>query len=465
MFKQPNVNPSPFSSRGASQPPPSGLFNDGERKRMFAYVLGLLVILGGFGATYIKFGSGADSSEQRAQEEVEQLRSQIALPALRIEDYRKQAKDSTQAERSVVETDALDTALADARLYSTQHFEPMQGVELDRSVCEQLAANSLEQRGKIVRARGVIEELTQFEAAPGVSGHFRGRITLEDGATCFLAFVTAGEIELGAGEFVMLEGFFLKNQAQDVREVGWVEGPLVVGPRAVRSFPALGRVTQLSPDDFLDVEDDSIEGGFRPTPAVYWKMIAYARDLDPKSIDWSKAPLLDGATMQQLAADPARFRGMPMRIPPVVIQDIWSQAKRENPARVTHLTEGWLGGYEWLNTIHRVVRFDSPLPHPGLRKSGEMTARGFFLRIHAYESAGRGTQIAPLFILAEMAPHTTPPDTTLNTILVVVGSTFFVVLVMFWLLMRRDQKRSETLQSELVARRRARREHARATAQ
>jgi hypothetical protein len=47
----------------------------------------------------------------------------------------------------------------------------------------------------------------------------------------------------------------------------------------------------------------------------------------------------------------------------------------------------------------------------------------------------------------------------------VVGSTFFVVLVMFWLLMRRDQKRSETLQSELVARRRARREHARATAQ
>jgi len=465
MFKQPNVNPSPFSSRGASQPPPSGLFNDGERRRMFFYVLGLLVMLGGIGATYVKFGSGLDTSAQRAQAEVEQLRSQIALPALRVEDYRTQAKDSTQAERSVVETDALDTALADARLYSAQHFEPMLGVELERSVCEQLAANSLEQRGKIVRARGLLEELIQFEASPGVSGHFRGRITLEDGATCFLAFVTAGEIELGAGEFVMLEGFFLKNQAQEVLDRGWVEGPLVVGPRAVRSFPALGRVTELSPDDFLDVEDDSIEGGLRPTPAVYWKMIAYVRDLDPKSIDWSKAPVLDGATMQQLAADPARFRGVPMRIPPVVIQDIWRQAKRENPARVTHLTEGWLGGYEWLNTIHRVVRFDSPLPHPNLRRSGEMTAHGFFLRIHSYESSGRGTQIAPLFILAEMAPHSTPRDSTLELVLVVVGSTFFVVLVVFWLLMRRDQKRSDTLQRELVARRRARREHARATAQ
>ncbi len=451
---------------GPTSAPSNKLFNEGEKRRFIGYVGAMLVVIGGFGGAYLKFGSGDDDQRAAAEQEVEQLRSQIALPALRVEQYREQAKDATQPERSVLETAALDTALADARLYSTQHFEPMNGVDLTQAVCAELAERSLDSRGKILRVRGELEELIQFEAAPGVSGHFRGRVQLEDGAHCFVAFVTAGETELGAGDFLMLEGFFLKNQAQNVLDAGWIEGPLVVGPRAVRSSPALGPITALSPDEFLDVEDDSLQGGFRTTPPVYWKLLAYARDFDPNSVDWSKAPLLDGNTMQQLAADPAKFRGKPMRIPECVVQDIWRQAKRENPARLTHLTEGWLGSYEWLRTIYPVVRFDSPLPNPGLRKSDQMTARGFFLRIHAYESAGRGTQMAPLFVLAGMESFTPPKDSTLGTILAVLGVSFVGILVMFILLMRRDENKALALNRQLVERRRMRRQQTqRASAQ
>ncbi len=438
--------------------PSSGMFTDGERKRLFLYLFGLLGICGGFAATYINLGSGA--SQEQAEQEVAQLRSEIALPALRIEQYRAEAKDATQAERSLLETPALETALADARLYNAQHFEPMKGVDLDRALCAQFAESSSELRGKVVRLRGMLEELIQFESAPGVVGHYRGRATLEDGAPAFVAFVSSGEVELGAGDFIMLEGFFLKNQAQSTTDSGWVEGPLIVGPRAQRSYPALGRITALTPDDFLDVEDDSLTEGLRPTPSVYWKLLAYARDLEPNAIDWSKAPLLDAATMQQLAADPARFRGMPMRIPAAVVQDIWRQSKRENPARLTHLTEGWLGSYEWLRSALRVVRFDSPMPNPGIVKSGQMTAQGFFLRVHAYESAERGTQLAPLFVLHSMAPFTPQKDRTLGTILAVLGASFVAVLVLFLLLMRRDESKAAALTRQLVERRRERRARA-----
>lgn len=434
---------------------------------MIGYVGALVLVVGGFAGVYLRLGGGAsDDSRAQAEQEVAQLRSQIALPKLRVEEYRAGAKDTTQAERSVLETPALEAALADARLYSPQHFEPMQGVELTAAVCAELAARSDEQRGKIVRLRGVLEELIEFVAAPGVVGHFRGRVTLEGGGRCFVAFVSGGEIEFGAGDFMMLEGFFLKNQAQNVAGEGWIEGPLIVGPRALRSYPDLGSVTSISPDEYLEVEDDSLAEGLRPTPSLYWKLVAYARDLDPNSIDWTKAPLLDGALMQQLAADPARFRGQPMRIPAAVVQDIWRQAKRENPARLTHMTEGWLGSYEWLRTVHPVVRFDSPAPNPGIRKSGQMTARGFFLRIHAYESAGRGTQLAPLFVLHSLAPFTPQKDSTLGTVLAVLGASFVGVLLVCLLLMRRDEGKADALARQLVERRRMRRAKAeRAAAQ
>lgn len=459
MFQIPSRSPTPA--------PQNALFNDNERRRMIGYVVALVLVAGGFAGIYMRLGDGgSDDSRAEAEQEVAEIRSQIALPELRIDEYRASAKDATQAERSVLETHALEVALADARLYSPQHFEPMQGVDLSSALCADLAARSDEQRGKVVRVRGVIDELIEFESAPGVNGHFRGRMTLEDGGRCFAAFVSSGEIELGAGDFTMLEGFFLKNQAQNVAGEGWVEGPLIVGPRALRSYPHLGSVTSISPDEYLEVEDDSLSEGLRPTPSVYWKLVAYARDVDPNSIDWSKAPLLDGALMQQLAADPARFRGQAMRIPAAVVQDIWRQAKRENPARLTHMTEGWLGSYEWLRTVHPVVRFDSPAPNPGIVKSGQMTARGFFLRVHAYESAGRGTQLAPLFVLHSMAPFTPKRDSTLGAVLAVLGASFVGVLVLCLVLMRRDEGKADALARQLVERRRMRRAKAqRAAAQ
>lgn len=450
--------------------PNNSLFNDGERKRFIGYVGALALVLGGFLGVFFKLDSSSgDSTREHAEQEVEQLRSQIALPALRVDDYRAQAKDSTREERAVLESNALETALADARLYNEQHFAPMQGVDLTAALCADMLQRSDELRGKIVRVRGVIEDMIHYEGVGAALGHSRGRVTLEDGGQCFVAFVTSGEIDLGAGDFLALEGFFLKNFSQSVVDAGvggssnWVEGPVIVGPRAVRSYPDIGRVTSISPDDFLDVEDDSIYGGLRPTPPSYWKLLAYARDCDPNSIDWASAPELDGDVMQQLAADPASFRGKPMRIPACVVQDIWRGAKRENPARFTGLTEGWLGSYEWIRTLYPVIRFDSPAPNPGLRKTNQMTANGFFFRMHSYDSAGRGTQFAPLFVLVSMAPYTPPPDTALNRVLIVAGVSFIGILIVFMIMMNRDQKKHDALNQQLVQRRRMRRERAQQT--
>jgi len=452
--------------------PNNSLFNDSERRRFIGYVGALVLVVGGFAATFMNYGTGdKDATREQAAQEVELLRSQIALPALRIDRYRTQAKDATREERAVLESDALETALADARLYNEAHFEPLNGADLTKAMCAELLENSQESRGKIVRVRGLIEDMIRYEGVNGALGHSRGRVTLEDGGECFVAFITSGDIELGAGDFLALEGFFLKNFSQNVpgavSESGarWVEGPLIVGPRAVRSYPDIGRVTSISPEDFLGVEDDSVYGGLRPTPSSYWKLLAYARDFDPNSVDWANAPVLDGETMQKLAADPASFRGKPMRIPACVVQDIWTGAKRENPGRFTRLTEGWLGSYEWIRTLYPVVRFDSPAPNPGLRKTNQMTANGFFFRIHSYDSAGHGTQFAPLFVLATMTPYTPPPDTALNRVLIIAGVSFVGILIVFMFMMSRDQKKHDALNAQLVQRRRMRRERAQQTAQ
>jgi hypothetical protein len=260
------------------------------------------------------------------------------------------------------------------------------------------------------------------------------------------------------GSYLKLDALFLKRASIE-GESGWVEGPLFVGPRAVRSWPAIagGGTPGDFPGDVLAtvVDDDLREIAPEPFEAK-WALAAFARDLEPGTIDWAAVPEVDNDLMSALLEDGARFRGKPLRIRVARNQGTWVEDAGENPARIERITTGWLGSWEWTNKAG-VLQYMIPRPAPGLQRSSDVTARGFFFRNQAYESRDGGLRIAPVFVFATVEPFVAPTHDSLNFILYGVGGLTLLMALTFWFFLMRDRSRSRELHQELVRRRRARR--------
>lgn len=437
---------------------PDVLFTEREKRKLIIMGVVMVAVIGGLAWQMLGGGLGRKQPPTAPAEEVASV--EVVKPTLRVDEYRAKAKDATREERSLLESDALAIALDDSKLYNAIHFSAMEGADLDAAHAAELARDSSAQRGRIFRLRGTVMSMLQFPPSDTVGGHYRGRLQLEDGSTAYFAFAKGVDYEFGTDDFVMLEGLFLKNYAEESNGL-WAEGPLVVGPRAYRSYPAIGRVTAIAPSDF-EVRDEAFDDSSTESRREYWRLVSYVRDVDQTKIDWSVARELDTATMQQLSADPARFFAVPLRIPPARMQAIWRQRQKENPARVDDLTLGWIGSGEWLRTDNPVIYFSALVPNPGFGIGSECTATGYFLRMFEYEAVG-GTRRAPHFVLTSLTPYVTPKDKTLNLVLAVVASVCLGLVVLFWFLLRRDSVKSRELDQELIRRRRARREKSVAT--
>lgn len=439
-------------SPGAS-PSDGKLFTDRERKKLLLMTLLFALVSGSMIWGLVTSGGKAPEGEQRRRRESES-QTAIATPTFRREQLAALAKDGTREERADLETAALALALEDARLYTWDHFTPMGGAELAAPLAAELVANPAVARARVLRLRGRLSEFVSYPESGTLPAHYRALLTLDDGARAFVAFQSCVDYEFGNDDYVHLDGLFVKTLGREVAG-SWLEAPLVVGPRAQISYPALGKVTRLERADWG--EDfgryDEVSTSEREE---YWRVVSYARDVDPTSIDWDKARVLDAAAMAELSEDPASFLALPLRIPPCRIQDIWTQRQRENPARVASLTEGWIGANVWLRTSNPVIQFTTLLPDPGYKIGSEVTARGFFVRMNQYEAVG-GTRKAPVFVLTALEPYALPKESVFSTVLYIVGGTFVAIVALFWYLLRRDRAKAAELDAELARRRRARR--------
>jgi hypothetical protein len=444
------------TSTPGNAPSDGKLFTDRERRKLLFMVLLFAAVTGSMIWGFVTSGGKVPAADARRRRD-SAPQSEIATPTFRRDELAARVKDATREERADIETPALALALEDARLYTWDHFVPMKGVELSAPLAAELVANPSEARARVVRLRGALSEFVSYPESQSLPAHFRALLTLDDGGKVFVVFQSCVEYEFGNDDYVHLDGLFVKTLG---REVGgtWLEAPLVVGPRAQVSFPALGKVTSLARADWG--EDfgryDEVSTNER---VEYWRVVSYARDVDPASIDWAKAAVLDAETMGKLSEDPAQFLAVPLRIPPCRIQDIWTQRQRENPARVAQLTEGWIGANEWLRTPNPVIQFTTLLPDPGFQIGSEVTARGFFVRMNQYEAVG-GTRRAPVFVLTALEPYELPKESVFSFVLYIVGGTFVGIVALFWYLLRRDRAKAAELDAELARRRRERRARA-----
>jgi hypothetical protein len=430
-------------------PSPRGWLGSGEKLRLAGLVLALSALL----AVFTLRRANIDGARSPHPSETEaRLPASIATPHVRADEYRRTALDATREQRVSIESRALELAFADSRTLSDEHFEPLGGVELDAQRCAELIAASDASRGRLLRARGRIEAVHHFDAADGSSEHWRGRLKLEDGARAFFA-VLGAPTSVAVGDFVRFDGFFLQIACES-EPGGWLDAPLLVGPSARRSYPALGRVTRLDADDFANVHDGAELGG--AAELALWKLVAYARDVDAGSIDWDDAPVLDAELLARITADGAAFRGRPMRIDAASVRAIALQSEGENPARVERMAHGWLGSWAWIEPTPRVVEFVAPKPDFDVRAGDELSARGFFFANRDFESAQHGSQRAPFFVVQSFERGSALAAGERGSKSPVLALALLGMLGLGCFVVRRDERQSAELRLALTRRRRTR---------
>jgi heme exporter protein D len=443
---------------GPETAPESGLFNVHERKRIIMLSVLVIVVFGMvlYGwydstATIEREVAQTDAAEDRPAEVV------VITPEVDVAKLKELVDDDTTDGQLVIEGAALEAIFEPARLLNDGHFDPMGGAELDDRILSELDAPLA--RGGLFRVRGVIEELGTFEGGGGTTAHYRGLLRLEGdyGAQVWFAVVALPDSGGSVGDFVRLDGLFLKSYRGATEGGDRVTGPLLVGPRVVQSFPALDPVVELDRNALRFVEDDGVDG-IHPQPFYeYWRLISYAQNVDPESIDWSEAARLDGELIREIAHDGGPWRGEPIVFPPSQLFDIWDQAQGENPARLDKLAEAWAGNEYWARTTTGVIRIVAPFERGELRRGSAFTGRGFFLRNFAYERADGNLAIAPFFVMQSIEEFVPVEDETWGMVFTGIALGLVAILILAFVGVMRDRQKTQQLQAELRRRRRARR--------
>ena len=385
----------------------------------------------------------------------------VSIPELDVALLEGRVRDATPQNRVVLENDALDLLRDHVRLFTDRHFEVLGTRTLDARGIASILEAPAGFRGAPFRARGWIEEVRARRRGPTGETEYLGKLVLEDGSAVYFVVSELAD-SFSVGSFVRVDGLFLKafsDESGDQPGV-WIEGPLLVGPEAIRSYKDGGRVTEIDPAILFQVQDDELvtrDGAPAEWSGIpfepLWHLMAYARDLPPGEIEWDRVPELDDEALSRLRENGTAFRGQAFRIPISRLQGVRVKKAGENPARIEEYTAGWIGNVTWKSVIH----FQAPMATRDLVHGDFVTARGFFLKDFAYPSDRKGIQVAPVFVLHSLARFEPPEDPLFERFGWAVAGSSLTVIGLIVFLLRRDKKKALALQSDLVRRRRARR--------
>jgi hypothetical protein len=434
-------------------------FTRNERRRLLFMGAGLVVIVVAIVMAFVKANDYRRKQAVETPTEDVAMAETVLLPDIDANAIDALVKDSEQVERVVLEGEAVDYLLDRARTLTERHFEALNIEQLEAAEIAAIEADPSAYRGQAFRARGWVQTVrSRYRGATNQQEHI-GRLILEDDSVAY--FLTLDLAELHQDSFARIDGLFLKMFSdEDVSQGRWVDGPLLVGPGAIRSYRDQGLVTTLEPGYLMDVEDANLvpeDGAARvyadesPFEAL-WHLMAFARNVPTEAIDWESAPLLDNFTLMSVVDNPAEWRGSPVRIPISRIQDARVLKAAENPARIEHFTQGWIGNTTWKN----VLFFKYPRANYDLKLRDHVTGRGFFLHNFSYPSAGKGLRVAPVFVLQELERFEPKPDPIFLNLGYGLAGIAALLILLFVTLLARDKRKAETLRQEIVHRRRAR---------
>jgi hypothetical protein len=442
--------------RAASPSSGSARLNKREKRKILGLLIGLVFV------AYVISESGKttneylDSQSDGLPQTELTFEETVLLPKIDAQRIDSLVREDRQIDRVVLESEPLDLLLNEARALTDRHFEAMQAAELNAESVARILETPSAHRAKPFFARGRVDALRTRRRGPEHPTEYIGRLLLDDGTPVYFIVLEVPEDAL----YLRVDGLFLKNYSDELYEEPgeWVDGPLLVGPRALSSFASFGTVEGYEWMALYDLRDAKLNVDLpqvvRETPfAPLWHAMAFARDLPPDAIDWDLAPVLTTELLDELNEDPQKWRFQPMRIPISRIQDVRVKRTGENPARIERYTQGWIGNPTWNNVIH----FRSPAVNTELSLGDYAVARGFFLHNFAYDPKSFDLRSAPFFVLYSIDKFYPKENPWLVMLAYTVagGSVLLTGLLIFILF--RDKRKAKALHEELIRRRRARR--------
>lgn len=447
-----------FKTPGQPDLPASPGMRKGEKARLIAMVVALVLVLVAFGAAIVKSRAAvergaAERSAMLPTESAEEVVATVSLPPIDGAAVEALVRDGDRAARVQLEPEALDLVAGWARQLTPRHFEALEAPFLaTQAELDVITADPAGHRGAPVRFRAGVEELRARNWSDGDREGWLVRAALEGGGHAYFFALDLDPELRNIGPFLRFDGLFLKTFATE-GEDGWIEAPLFVGPRPTRSFPAIARDVDLA-DSLAAVNDDGLDriSGLPFLPN--WSLMAHAASVDEATLDWSGAVELNKVSLGEMTQDGAAFRGRLVTIPISQVMALKVRKAGENPARIDEYTEGWIGNTTW----SEVIQFKMPgVPGPEVREGGYATGRGYFLKSLAYEPRDGGLHIAPYVVLTSLDAHIPRESRAVSMLMWGFGGGTVLLGGLFFALLTRDKKRSEQLQLELLRRRKARR--------
>ncbi|MCI0587626.1 MAG: hypothetical protein L0323_12360 [Planctomycetes bacterium] len=423
-----------------------GRFTAGERIRLAAMGLGVLLLLGAL----LHF-LGAVRARLALESEVGAAgpaSAPVVLPGPPVDRdaLARETRDATRVDRLRLEPAPLAHLLEAAESLPPEPFDAGEAAGLPRAAIEREPARF---RGELFRARGRILSLEAVAADPGpppLPPHFRGAMRSEEGD--LVHFAVLRDSGAARDDFVRLDGIFWKIFEGSL-EGAPASAPLLVGRRLLSSVPAAGPVLALDPSLLSQAKDETAGEKERVEEEPYYHLLSFARHGPGDEAEFEAAPELDKEGISALVADPASHRGRPFRLFGRLADAFLRYPAPENAARLEAVDVGWL-----MNLHTGVARIDAPAGTParGLRRGDLAWVHGYFLKNHAYPTAGGETRQAPLFVARRVLRYAEPRSgfgSHLGWIaLGILGGTGACFLA----ILRRDRRRAERRRAEIFRR-------------
>lgn len=383
-----------------------------------------------------------------------------------------QAEDATHPQRLVLEPAPL-AHLLEKSVDIVPSVADALGMPREPIPVSMLRASPQAYRGAYLWYAGELGYLSLGKSGHPVTGYeiFEGYLETADGETIMFRVSDVPD-DLKVGEFVRVEGFFLKlrdSATQPKAEMA----PLLVGPELFRDHRPWPAITELDPETFADIDDDVVDAGGEwltefgdaeddleaSQDVPLWTLASYAIHAanSPESTfaHWRQvAPFVSKEQLTRYKKDDVPA-GEPVRVLGSLVKAEWFAA-RPNPVGIEYWTQALvqvrdLGG--------KVVPIWIPKKLEGVTRNESLEVRAYYFKRFVYQPvSGEGQVFTPVFVAADLTRFEVGPEHPAAT-WVKIGFAALVgfVIVLFFGIARRDRKNRDEHEVAMIERRRKRR--------
>ena len=448
-------------------------------------IIGLAIFAVLVGGLYLYSASNARDKQERQDAELagaapsrELEAKDIAIIPFDRPDVLEQIEDASEAQQELLQTEPLRVVFDYARLQPASALKALGLRDLEPAPMATLIADPGAHRLEAFRARGVILEASERPRPNGQGNDWLGSMRTMSGDVVYFLVGTAPKQPGGArliepGDYLRVEGLFYglyrsNLDAGDEQGARAITGPMIVGAKASPSTAPMEPAIALEMPHLSAVLDDSIGEIHDKTDfaEAQWELMGHAL-MHGDELNWDEVPELTSEKLRELYDDGAAHRGEPFRVPVSINMDANALGAGDNALRIDDYTDGWIGNILWKKPAH-VVHWYGPFKRTDLLRdtlvdeNRYVMAKGYFFRNEVYVTSQDEPARTPLFIMHSVDVFTPEADPSVAWFAKGVLALTIVLIGLIYVLMRADKRKSTELYEDMLRRKRARRETAKA---